>query len=664
MTDPVSQIADAAANAPLAPDLRPAGRPGDRQHLDSWVLPPDCPVRPLGHLKKVLYVLDVDGQLLELAPKLPKEDIVYIFGDAIGWLEEQDSLAAWKCIGKDKKTDTPVYEKNGFDQRKVQEAMVRACRRKGFLDIAGKVRGRGSHRGPDEELILHCGDQILVGGRKGMRGKAGKSQFQDTGEVGELIFPTAPALPHPTQTPAASSVGVALLDILTLWNWQGTARLAMGKKTVPIEALLLMGWIGCAKLCGAIDWRPHIWLIGPSGAGKSTLQKLISRLLAKWALESQDPSEAWITQSLKDQRLAVLYDEPEPGDGEDGAGFVRKIIKLARLASQGGNKGRGAQDHNAVQFDIYSAFLFSSIMHHELEQQDRNRMAILALSKFPPDTAAMTVDTIEVALEKRWKVKGTLQDMGLGITRRLVEQWGRYRATLGVYQAELLRKGADPRAQNTYGEILAMADMMLFDTVPVSRDVGDPNPPEEGDDRVGAWVEAVLPLLSAAAAESENVGERCLARLTQYRLKAAGGMHEETVGRWIEKALAVVLLGEPDRLAARDKLRTHGLKLVHRKGEEGTQEAYTDPDNVPIYLAVANKNHEALKQIFAGTIWKGGEWGQALGPAHVNGAVAKLARVRFHGPPQWARLVPIGEVIDIAGARAEAQRIKEKDLAS
>lgn len=660
MNDPLSDIARAAEDAAEAPDLAPAGEAPNRKHLDSYVIPPDAPIQCLGHLRKVLYFLDVDGQLLEMAPKLPKEDIVYLFRQSISWIETQDHLAAWKAVGMNKATGNPIYEKNGFDQRKVQEALVRECGRKGLMDIAGKVRGRGSHRDAAGQLVLHCGDKILRT-RVGAKGEAKTPEWQAPGLVGKLIFPTGPALPHPAKKPATAADGRALLSILSLWIWQGSVKVMVGEKAVPIEALLLLGWIGNAKNCGAVNWRSHVWLIGPSGSGKSTLQALISRLLAEWALESQDPSEAWISQSLADQRLPVLYDEPEPAEGEDGGNFVRKVIKLARLASTGGKRGRGSQDHKAVDFAIYSSFLFSSIMHHQLEAQDRNRMAILALSKFPPGTLAMDVDAIERLLETRWGIKGSLQELGLALSRRLVEQWPRYAATLGAYQAELMRARVDPREQSTYGELLAAADMMLFDDAPAARqDVGDPNPPAGDHERAGRLVQALLPLLAVAETQTENLGERVLGRLTGYRLSSASGKHQETVGRWIEKAMVSVLLGELGTAEAKDKLKAHGMMLVHvrpRRDEKGKewlsyQQAYLDPDAEAVYLAVAGNNAEGLKQIFHGTVFKGGEWRQALDM--VSGALKQGAKVRYGGTAQWSSLVPIGELIDVEAARQEA----------
>lgn len=659
-TDMIGDIVDAAQDAP---DLRAPDRQsrGDRSRSDD--LPDGCPVTPLGHLGEKLYFLDYAGQLRVLGTEMRKGELMLLFGDAVDWLD--DEFPQWKNVGTQKEPD---LVKDGFHQTKVQRALIRACTLKRLFDPTGKVRGRGSHRGVNGEIILHCGDMILIGGRRGARGQAIKTAWEKPGQIGPHIFPTAPGLPRPNGAGATIATSRGVVAILSGWNWKDGKSVALdadGRDMVSLEALLMLGWIGCAKLCGAIGWRPHMWLTGPSGAGKSTLQGVISRLMADWALESQDPSAAWISAQLMDQRLPVLYDEPEPS--EDGGGFVKQVIALARLASSGAKKGRSSSDHKATEFVAYSTFLFSSIMHHELEQQDRNRMAILTLSKFPADTAAIDVNGIEAIMAKKWGLKGTLNEVGLALTRRLVDQWPRYGSTLAAYQQELLRHRVDPRGQNTYGEMLALADLLLFDTAPIVQlDVGDLSEPDpEAFSRCRRFVEALGPMLSIAEAEAEGTHERCLSRLTQYRLTAASGRHQETVGRWIERAFAEICAGSEGGREARDKLRTHGMQLMYatrrlekdRAGDDdvkwGAYAATTDQEELPLYLAVGNKNSEALRQIFAGTTWKNGEWPQAL--RMIEGAVPANIRVRYDGTPLWSVLVPVSEIIDVVAVRHKAK---------
>ena len=36
-----------------------------------------------------------------------------------------------------------------------------------------------------------------------------------------------------------------------------------------IGAVALAGWTTLAPICGALQWRPHVWLTGASGSGPS-----------------------------------------------------------------------------------------------------------------------------------------------------------------------------------------------------------------------------------------------------------------------------------------------------------------------------------------------------------------------------------------------------------
>ncbi len=147
--------------------------------------------------------------------------------------------------------------------------------------------------------------------------------------------------------------------------------------------------------------------------------------------------------------------------------------------------------------------------------------------------------------------------------------------------------------------------------------------------------------------------------MTQFRLTAASGKHPETVGRWIERAfIEVCKKGEGGR-EARDKLRTHGMQLMYAtrkvEGENvkwGAIAALQDNADDVIYLAVANKNSEALRSIFANTTWKNGEWPQAL--RMIEGSVPGNVKVRYDGPGIWSTLVPLSEIIDLSTARHRA----------
>ena len=58
--------------------------------------------------------------------------------------------------------------------------------------------------------------------------------------------------------PATSEQAVKLAAIFKQVNW-----------AKPEHGMLALGWSILAPVCGAMNWRPHIWLTAQRGAGKS-----------------------------------------------------------------------------------------------------------------------------------------------------------------------------------------------------------------------------------------------------------------------------------------------------------------------------------------------------------------------------------------------------------
>lgn len=625
-SDPLDGIFAAANNPQDAPDLRKPAEPEGGEAFDLFELGDECPVKPLGVQKQKTFFLDAAGQLIELGTEFRKGELMALFGVRMAWLDAR--WPQWKKTGE--KNGEPQFERDGFSQKDAQRNLILACAKRGIFDPTGKVRGRGAHRGDDDELMLHCGDQVLIGGQRGTRNNVKKPSWAKSGLIAGYVYPTTPALAHPADHAAPTHVATQLLELLQTWNW----------KRKEIDAHLLLCWIATALIGGALPNRPHAWITGPSGAGKTTLQKFIRGLMDDWGIFTEDATEAGVRQLLDQDTLAVMFDEIEPDEGN--ADVHMKIVKLARLAYSGGSGLRGGVDHKSKQFVARSCFLFSSIHHHELPAQDRNRIAILHLSKFPPKTKSLVLPA-------------TLKDWGAQIRRRLVEQWHRFDATLAAYQTEMLAQGYQGREQDTYGTLLACGDLLLHDTEP---EEGVQAALNDEPDRCAELVRRLALVLDAARAESEDTTERCLKYLASHRLPAKGGMDQETIGRWIAKAYAEIIR-QPDTRPARVKLLTHGLSLVNLStthmegsGQGGLIDGYL-PDS--LYLAIANKTNNGVREIFADSMWRGGVWGQSL--ALVDGAIVNKKR-RFGGPAEGCVLVPLSEVIDVDAARQEAAQIE------
>lgn len=585
MSDNVTPIRESLRKAQSAPDMRPGkGRGGEDDTSPPGVLPPGCPVVPLGHQGgKALYVLDQAKQLLAMSPRCEKGDLMLAFG--AGFLEGVPRWASWRAPKKGETEPQP----NGFDQKLVQAALITACQEAGVFDPTGKLFGRGAHRRPiDDALVLHAGHKVLVIDTvPDGAGRAMRLQESKPGMIEGKIFAAADKLPVPAAEPSSDGEAQRLRELFARWYFAE-------KDAAP---LLLLGYVGQAMICGALGWRAHVWLTGETAAGKSTLQKLIRAVLDDWCVFSEDASEAAIRQLLGDDTLPVLIDEAE---ADDRAERQTAMINLARKASSGGRIIRGSADHKAQQFTAQSAFLFSSILHAPLDPQDRNRFAILAMRQVPGDAREPELDL------KLWR------EAGRRMQRRMIEQWPRFDRTLWEYKNAIRETGFQGRWRDTFGTLLACADMLLHDRVPSEESIAN-----EGDayGRVTRWVQTCVPMMVRGATEAEDTTTRCAQFLTSTLLPSAAGQQRETVGRWILRAMDFDRETQSFNKGARDKLRGHGLRVVNL-----TKTGYADATFAePVYVALAGVTNASLRELFAGSKWAAGGWVQALGLAQVPG---------------------------------------------
>jgi hypothetical protein len=592
---------DSAKPAPKVGRHRPA--PGsDIEEPELPFLPAGCPVEPLGKLGQICYYLDEAKQLIGLDPqKHGKQHIRCLFGRKSHLCDEYWPRYSDKSGGDGK----PII--TGWKPEVAADLLMRACAQRGIFDPQGKVRGTGAHRSDDGELILHCGDKIFITGPH--------SGYVDPGLIAGYVYPAGQARPRPDPSEQDSAAGELLLTDLRAWNWQREL----------IDPMLLLGWIGCAMVGGALDWRPHTWITGSSATGKSTLQKLLRALFDGAALTTGNATEASLRQLLKQQTLPVFFDELEAQeDNRKNTG----VIELARLASSGEQALRGGQNHEGHEFTVRSCFLFSSILLPPLLTQDRNRLAILELEPIEPGKAAPTIDLAE------------LRQRGRQIRKRMVDHWHRLDNLVDRYKTALAGVGHSGRSQDQFGTLLAIADLLLYDVADA--------------DTVRDWTEKLRPeTLSEKATELPDE-EEIVQRLASSFLQTRGGDEPEPIARHIRAAL------QPDGDKYRDRLENFGLRVVEAKATDkgiGAHKPQPGTPSAELYLAIAN-SHVALNKIFAETRWSQGTWTQSFGRVRVMGRNAagedverraiRRVKVRYAGMKGvWSTLIPLSSILEL-----------------
>ncbi|PWR24971.1 hypothetical protein [Zavarzinia aquatilis] len=547
------------------------------------------PVTPLGVLGDTAYYLDACGQLRDVkSSEHGRLKILSLFGVHTQFLYE-----AWPRKNKD-------GDIVGWRPELAAETLMPAAAARGVWDPLSCLRGRGAWLGPDGELLLHCGDAILVNGL-----------WHRPSMIGPYVYSTAAPVPRPAEgVPPPSGFdgpAEAVMRALKTWEW----------KRPDVDPWLLLGWIGCGMIGGVLPWRPVAWITGDASTGKSTLQRLIAWLLGGSAglVSVADASAAGIWQELGHATLPVAIDEIE---AEADNRKVDAVVKLARLAASGGMILRGGAEHTSSKFIARSCFLFSSILLPPLLPQDRSRMAILELDPLTGSTPPPITERV-------------MGEIGRGLRRRLVDQWPRFAQTLELFRQAMAANGHGGRGADVFGTLLAVADLLLHDDLPDS-------------DYLAEWGYRLRTATLAERDGADRDHENCLGRITSYVADVYRVGIKQSVGTWIANAAWPSRLGKEAELMGSGKeaervLAAYGLRIIAQEVEQpegGRKQSQ-------LYLAVANKG-DTIDQIFAGTHWAArsgtqGVWVQAL--RRTPGAIVPEGPQRIGGVPVRVTLIPL-----------------------
>jgi putative DNA primase/helicase len=131
--------------------------------------------------------------------------------------------------------------------------LMDCCHAVGVFD-SGRIRGRGAWL-DNSRSVLHLGDRLLVDGEE-------RDIFL---EGSKYVYEHAVTLSQTIAPPLTGEEAKAILKIFEKFDWERS-----------IHGRLLAGWVAVAPICGALAWRPSIWLTGPSASGKSTLTSVIA----------------------------------------------------------------------------------------------------------------------------------------------------------------------------------------------------------------------------------------------------------------------------------------------------------------------------------------------------------------------------------------------------
>lgn len=326
------------------------------------------------------------------------------------------------------------------------DALMRLCERKGIFDTA-IIRGRGCWI-DDGRLVINLGNRVLVDGQE---------TTVDALHSDGFIYEAGARLGGPAKKPLSVAEARRVLDIAKRFNWE-----------MPASAALLAGWIVLAPLCGALRWRPHIWLTGGTGTGKTTIMgDFIAPLLAGMELQVQGNStEAGIRQALRADARPVLFDESEQND-EREENRVQNVLSLIRQSSSESQSRtlKGTTSGKQLEFHIRSMFCLASIQVGIKRQADQTRISVLGLY----GTSQVPADQIEAHQAKWLETERMLADLrdepefGARLMARSVAMFDVIRQNMRMLTRVAAREFKSQRLGDQYGTLLAGAATLMYD---------------------------------------------------------------------------------------------------------------------------------------------------------------------------------------------------------
>ena len=447
-----------------------------------------------------------------------------------------------------------------------------------------RIRGRGAYI-DKKHTLLHLGEEIICNGERLSILK--KLPFK----TNYIYQRSANLYGCGNEPPLSDSQAYEILELAQRFQWD-----------VQASGMLLAGWVALAPICGALDWRPHIWLTGGAGTGKSAiLDRFVSPLLADMGVHvSGNTTEAGLRQTLKSDALPIIFDEAESNEKADQQ-RMQSILALARVASSETNAQmiKGSPNGEVIRFHLRSMFFLSSISTALKQGADRTRFAQLTLkttSKLDKHERAFHWEQLERDLDN--KINELTAKKLIARTFSLINT---IKKNIKVFSRLAGEKFDSQRLGDQYGALLAGAYSLM------SSDLVNLETAEQMIKSV-SW---------DSYSESTELPDerRCLQTILQHPVKI--DKTELLLGELVEIAGGKYHTNV-ESSQAQDTLGRNGLKVNNN------------------YLMVSNTS-EALREILNGTSWQH-SWSQVL--TRLPNA-EKAPATRFKGQGTVAKAVKI-----------------------
>lgn len=278
-------------------------------------------------------------------------------------------------------------------------ALIQQAMRAGIWDV-DLVRGRGAwwDRGM---WAVHLGDRVVMGD-----GEGHPAEYDLRSVPSRHVYEAAKPIQLAFNNPLPNAESVKLVQLCERLRWE---RKIFGR--------LLAGWVFIAPVCGALYWRPHIWITGGAGSGKTTVMRdIIGRSLDGVALQVEgETSEAGIRFALAHDARPVVFDEFE-SERKKSADRTEDVMAMVTRASSESDAAllKGGTDGKASSFRTRAMFAFASIGVNLKQHAARSRVTVLGLISSQEseeslaaykETSQMIMDTLTEDYIKRLQAR-------------------------------------------------------------------------------------------------------------------------------------------------------------------------------------------------------------------------------------------------------------------
>ena len=421
----------------------------------------------------------------------------------------------------------PGKSKDGGSINLIQsmEFIKNAAMRRGIYD-PNCIRNGGAWSDAGRH-VFHHGDHLSVDGVR-MLVTAIRSRY---------VYEQTLALPMPANVAMTDTEGRHILDICRRLNWERNS-----------SAALLAGWTFLAPICGALSWRPHVFLTGEAGNGKSTiLRDFVHALIGDGGcvFAQGSSTEAGVRQDIGSTSLPCLIDEAEKNTPREQQRIEALLALIRQSSTESGAKTlKGTVGGEGMRFNVRSMFCLAAIYTGLERKSDVDRLSILPLRPARGDVvaAANWEETRELL-----HVMGREEDNMRGkMMRRALDMMPAIHANIEVFKKVATEKFGSARSGDQYGTMLAGTWSLTNSTIAT---------PAQAREMMDAmdWTD------HAEAAESDD-SEAALEALMSSFITVLGVKH--SVHNLISFALGVEVEGRSlDSRQARTELRQHGIAL-------------------------------------------------------------------------------------------------------